>query len=184
MMANSFRTIHACICSMPLMIINLSTLINQMRVDGLEDYVIDLKELRAHVGEVEMHGVAFLLSFINVARGLCLFNERETMTMLFSVIALPMTMITALCRILLLSIVIAFIEPEWTIILLLGLIFANNVLLWACRKRTKVVKGYIVEPTTSASLNADLNSPPHTCSEPGSQQCLTTCCCNTNAIQS
>jgi hypothetical protein len=105
---------------MPLMIINVSTLINQLRVDGLEDWAIDIRELQSHTAEVNMHGLAFILSFINFVRAASLFNERETMTLLFGIVALPMTIITSLCRILLLAIVIAFVEPEWTTILLIG----------------------------------------------------------------
>ena len=67
-----------------------------------------------------MHGLAFLLSLINFIRGACLYNERETMTLLFGMIALPMTLLTSLCRIILLAIVISFVEPEWTTILLAG----------------------------------------------------------------
>jgi hypothetical protein len=105
---------------MPLMIINLATLINQLRVDGLEDYAIDIKELSEHMTEVNMHGLAFVLSMINFVRGACLYNERQTMTLLFSVVALPFTVLTSLTRIILLAIVIAFVEPEWTTILLVG----------------------------------------------------------------
>ena len=105
---------------MPLMIINLSTLVNQLRVDGLEDYAIDLRELKYHTQEVHMHGLAFLLSLINFVRGACLFNERETMTLLFGLVALPMTVLTTICRIMLLAIVVAFVEPEWTTILFGG----------------------------------------------------------------
>lgn len=184
LLSNSFRMVHACICSMPLMIINLSTLINQLRVDGLEDYAFDIQELKTHMAEVTMHAPAFILSFISFVRAACLFNERETMTMLFGIVALPMTMLTTLCRVLILAIVIAFIEPEWTTILFIGLVIANVVLLWSCRKRTKLIQGYVVQPTTSASLNADdLNQSPSMCSAPGSQQCLSSGCCNTNAIQ-
>ena len=89
-------------------------------VDGLEDWAIDIRELQSHTAEVNMHGVAFILSFINFVRAASLFNERETMTLLFGIVALPMTIITSLCRILLLAIVIAFVEPEWTTILLIG----------------------------------------------------------------
>ena len=89
-------------------------------VDGLEDWAIDIRELQSHTAEVNMHGLAFILSFINFVRAASLFNERETMTLLFGIVALPMTIITSLCRILILAIVIAFVEPEWTTILLIG----------------------------------------------------------------
>lgn len=181
LLSNSFRMVHACICSMPLMIINVSTLINQLRVDGLEDWAIDIRELQSHTAEVNMHGLAFILSFINFVRAASLFNERETMTLLFGIVALPMTIITSLCRILLLAIVIAFVEPEWTTILLIGLVISNVLLIWATRKRTKLIQGYVVQ---SSSINADdLNNQAQTCSNPGSQSCLTSFCCPSNAMQ-
>ena len=122
MLSNTFRMVHSCITSMPLLVINIATLINQMRVDGLEDYVIDLKAILEHADKVDLraHSIAFLLSFMNFIRGACLFNERQTMTLLFGVVALPMTLITSLFRIILLAIVIAFVEPEWTAILIVG----------------------------------------------------------------
>ena len=107
---------------MPLLVINIATLINQMRVDGLEDYVIDLKAIFEHAEKVDLHAhsIAFLLSFINFVRGACLFNERQTLTLLFGVVALPMTLLTSLFRIILLAIVCAFVEPEWIAILFVG----------------------------------------------------------------
>ena len=59
---------------------------------------LKFRELQSHMGEVNMHGLAFILSFINFVRGTCLFNERETQTLLFGIVALPMTIVTALCR--------------------------------------------------------------------------------------
>lgn len=122
MLSNTFRMVHSCVTSMPLMVINIATLINQLRVDGLEDYVIDLDSISEHAEKVDLtaHSIAFLLSFINFVRGACLFNERQTMTLLFGVVALPMTMVTSLFRIILLSIVTAFVEPEWSAVLLAG----------------------------------------------------------------
>ena len=67
-----------------------------------------------------MHGLAFFFSFFNFARAACLFNERLTNTMLFATVALPFTVLTSLSRVILVVIVIAFIEPEWTAILLAG----------------------------------------------------------------
>jgi len=177
LLSNSFRMVHACVCSMPLMIINISTLINQLRVDGLEDWALDIRELSSHMEEVTMHGLAFILSFISFLRGACLFNERETQTLLFGIVALPMIVVTAFCRILLLSIVIAFVEPEWTAILFIGLVTANVLLIWATRKRTKLIKGYV----TSATVNPDdLNN--QAVSTPGSQD-GSGCCLNSNTMQ-
>ena len=67
-----------------------------------------------------MHGLAFFFSFFNFARAASLFNERLTYTMLFTTVALPFTILTSLSRVILVAIVIAFIEPEWTAILLAG----------------------------------------------------------------
>lgn len=119
-LANTFRMVHAVVASMPLMLINLATMIDQLKVDGLEEYAIDIRELKSHMGEVHMHGLAFVLSFVNFVRGACLFNERQTLTLLFGVVALPFTLLTSLFRVLLLAIIIAFVEPEWTTILFSG----------------------------------------------------------------
>merc|ERR1712223_943803 len=183
MISNSFRMVHACICSMPLLIINLATTIDALRLDGREDYVIDIKSLHEHQSQVHMHGLAFALSFISFVRGACLFNERETMTLLFGLIALPMTVLTSLSRIFLLAIVITFVAPEWTAILLAGLVIANVILLWACRKGTKVIKGDLAQAKGSTLHTDDLNPPSMTCSNPGSHGCLSSCCCNPDAIQ-
>ena len=105
-------------------------------VDGLEDWAIDIRELQSHTAEVNMHGLAFILSFINFVRAASLFNERETMTLLFGIVALPMTIITSLCRILLLAIVIAFVEPEWTTILLIGYVHCCSKVSFSKRYTT------------------------------------------------
>lgn len=150
MLSNTFRMVHSCVSSMPLMVINVATLINQLRVDGLEDYVIDLTSIYDHAEKVDLHAhsIAFLLSFINFIRGACLYNERQTLTLLFGVVALPMTLVTSLFRIILLAIVTAFVEPEWSAVLLAGLVMANVVLLWACRKGTKLIKGDVSQAVT------------------------------------
>lgn len=170
MLSNTFRMVHSCITSMPLLVINIATLINQLRVDGLEDYVIDLQSIYTHAEKVDLHAhsIAFILSFVNFVRGACLFNERQTLTLLFGVVALPMTMITSLFRIILLAIVVAFVEPELTAILLIGLVSANAVLLFACRKGTKLIKGEV-----KTDLKGDGKHNP----QPGSQQSLTSNCC-------
>ena len=62
-------------------------------------------------------------------------------------------------------------------------------MIWSCRKGTKLIKGQvtglrgagdqqqIIHPVRSTNLaNDDLNM---TCSNPGSQKCLTSYCCNT-----
>lgn len=194
LLSNTFRMVHAIVCSLPLMIINLSTLYHQLQADGFESYAMDLNELKAHLSDVPMHGWAFAFSFINFVRGACLYNERQTMTMMFGLVALPFTILTTLCRVHVLALIIAFVEPEWTTILLVGLFIANLVMIWSCRKGTKLIKGQvtglrgtgdqqqIIHPVRSTNFaNDDLNM---TCSNPGSQKCLTSCCCNTQWTRS
>ena len=115
--SNCFRMVHACICSMPLMIINLSTLMKYGH--GFNVDTIDIKEIQSQMAKVDLHGLAFLLSLINFVRAACLFNERKTMTVLFSIVALPMTVVTTICRIFILAVVFTFVEPAYSMILLL-----------------------------------------------------------------
>ena len=121
-LANSFRMVHAIFCSMPLMIINLATLYHQLLADGFEQYAMDIKELGKHFENVPMqlHAWAFILSVLNFVRGACLYNERQTMTLMFGLVALPFTLLTTMCRVHILALNIAFLEPEWTTILLAG----------------------------------------------------------------
>jgi len=102
--------------------------------------------------------------------------------MMFGLVALPFTLLTTMCRVHILALNIAFLEPEWTTILLAGLILANVVMIWACRKSKKYINGQvmglrneepIIQPVRTAGAD-DLNL---TCSEPGSQNCLNSCCC-------
>ena len=117
LISNCFRMVHACICSMPLMIINLSTLMKYgHEVNG---DTMDIKEIQIQMTKVDLHGLAFLLSLINFVRAACLFNERKTMTVLFSIVVLPMTVVTTICRIFILAVVLTFVEPAYSMILLL-----------------------------------------------------------------
>ena len=122
LLANSFRMVHAIFCSMPLMIINMATLYHRLLADGFEQYAMDLEELEKHFENVPMqlHAWAFILSFLNFVRGACLYNERQTMTLMFGLVALPFTLLTTMCRVHILALNIAFLEPEWTTILLAG----------------------------------------------------------------
>ena len=117
MISNCFRMVHACVCSMPLMILNLSTLMKYG--EGFDVDTIDIKEIQNQMAKVDLHGLAFLLSLINFVRAACLFNERKTMTVLFSIVALPMTVVTTICRIFILAVVFTFVEPAYSMILLL-----------------------------------------------------------------
>lgn len=201
LLSNTFRVVHAVCASLPLMLINLITLINELRVDGMEDYAIDIELLKKHMGSVEMHGLAFFFSFMNFVRAASLFNERKTYTLLFGTIALPFTILTSLSRVLILAIVIAFIDPEFTALLFIGLTGANVALFWSCRKNTKLIKGKVIgltseqqrrqtfQPITQAT-SGDTNSTTTDedlinqggvacCSlQNGSEPCLSSCCPN------
>ena len=112
--------VHAYICSMPLMVINLSTLMKYGHVlNKAGEFTMDIKEIQSQMAIVDFHGLAFLLSLINFVRAACLFNERKTMTVLFGIVALPMTVVTAICRIIILAVVFTFVEPEYSMILLI-----------------------------------------------------------------
>ena len=50
-LSNTFRMTHAVVASLPLMIINIVSLINVLRVDGLEDYAIDFTLLHDHMSD-------------------------------------------------------------------------------------------------------------------------------------
>ena len=101
------------------MLINLYTLINESRGKNEEESKFFFEKLQSHRAVVDIHGIAFILSFISFLRAECLFNERETKTILFTTIALPMTTVTIFCRIIMLVVIIAFAEPSWSAILLI-----------------------------------------------------------------
>ena len=119
MLCSCFRMVHAYICSLPLMLINLYTLINESRGKNEENSKFFFEKLQTHQAVVDIHGIAFILSFISFLRAVCLFNERRTKTILFTTISLPMTAVTTFCRIIMLVIIIAFAEPSWSTILLI-----------------------------------------------------------------
>ena len=120
LISNCFRMVHACICSMPLMVINLSTLMKYGHLPNeYNEKIMNIKEIQSQMARVDFHGLAFLLSLINFVRAVCLFNERKTMTVLFGIVALPMTVVTAICRIIILAVVFTFVEPVYSMILLI-----------------------------------------------------------------
>ena len=69
---------------------------------------------------VQMHGLAFMISFINLLRASSLYNERETFTLLFVLVGCPFLLLTAISRILSLGIIVAFLDVTWVAILGLG----------------------------------------------------------------
>ena len=67
-----------------------------------------------------MHGLAFIISFINLLRATSLYNERETFTLLFVLVGCPFLLLTALSRILSIGIIVAFLDVTWVAILMMG----------------------------------------------------------------
>ena len=67
-----------------------------------------------------MHGLAFFISLLNLIRASCLFNERQSFTLLFVLVGFPFILLTVTTRVMALGIIVAFMRPEWTSILLLG----------------------------------------------------------------
>ena len=149
-LSDKFRIIQAFLTSVPLMLLNVITLINALKVEGHE--VLDISYLSQHLSEgknytitqfdkskisskhfpyiennnqifnfsVRMHGFAFIVSFINLLRASSLYNERESFTLLFVLVGCPFLLLTALSRILSLGIIIAFLDVTWITILILG----------------------------------------------------------------
>ena len=67
-----------------------------------------------------MHGLAFIISMINLIRASSLFNERESFTLLFVLVGCPFLLLTAIARVVSLGIIVAFLDVTWTAILFLG----------------------------------------------------------------
>jgi hypothetical protein len=134
-LADKVRIIQAFVTSVPLMLLNIITLINALKVP--EDDVLDISYLSHHLNEVQMHGLAFIISFINLLRASSLYNERESFTLLFVLVGCPFLLLTALSRILSIGIIVAFLDVTWVAILILGLIFGNIALYMVCRKRNQ-----------------------------------------------
>jgi len=135
-LANTFRIVQAFVCSVPLILINIVTLINALKVETPESEMhADLHKLANHMGSVKMHSLAFVVSFFNLTRAAALFNERQTFTLLFVLVGFPFILLTLISRLVMLGVVSAFLKAEWTAIILLGLTFINILLYLACRKR-------------------------------------------------
>ncbi len=69
---------------------------------------------------VRIHGLAAVISFVNIMRAASLYNERTTYTLLFVMVCYPFLLFTILSRIIALGIVACFLEFQWTILLFLG----------------------------------------------------------------
>ena len=69
---------------------------------------------------VELHGLAFLVCLVNVLRAASLFNERKTFTLLFVMVGYPFILFSVLSRVLAVGVVVSFLDPWWTVVLLLG----------------------------------------------------------------
>ena len=111
--------VHASISSAPLMLINLSILINETKGIHNEEPAIDLRKLPSKMKDLNFYGSAIFLPLFSFLRGVSIFNERETKIILFAYIALPMTVMILLCRITILAIIVTFAELIWSTILII-----------------------------------------------------------------
>ncbi len=66
---------------------------------------------------VTVHGLAASISLLNVLRASSLFNERKTLTLLFVLVGFPFILFSVLARITALGVIVAFMDPWWTVIL-------------------------------------------------------------------
>ena len=102
------------------MLINLYALINEATGKDQKDHgdedVIRFKNLQSNI---VVHGIVFEISRISFLRAICSFNERETKALLSAFVALPMTAITALFRIMILAIIVTYAGLVWFAILLI-----------------------------------------------------------------
>ena len=69
---------------------------------------------------VQVHGIAALLSFINILRAASMYNERKTFTLLFVMVGYPFLLFTVLSRILAAAVIVTFLDAVWIIVLILG----------------------------------------------------------------
>ena len=69
---------------------------------------------------VRIHGIAAMISFINILRAATCYNERTTYSLLFVMVSFPFLLFTILSRIIALSVISCFLEYQWTILLFLG----------------------------------------------------------------
>lgn len=194
-LANTFRMVQAIITSVPLLVLNLTTLVSMLKSDEGGVDILDLRLLSAHLSEVEIHGLAFFISLLNLIRAASLFNERQTFTVLFSIIALPFLILTIYSRLMALAIILAFLEGQWVAVLFITLFFVNILLYVLCRKRSKVVKrdsdlrpirgassGSTNEGSTQTSqTDDDLIQSADNCSEDSGHCCLSSCCTGKNS---
>jgi len=134
-LANTFRVVQAFSMSLPLILLNVYTLLSVLHKD---DENLDLSRLISHLAEginVRIHGVAAMISFINILRAATLYNERTTYSLLFVMVSFPFLLFTILSRIIALSVISCFLEYQWTLLLFLGLVLTNLALYYVCRKR-------------------------------------------------
>ena len=132
-LANTFRVVQALTSSVPLLIVNLYTLFDIMSVNN----GLDISLLTNHLAEVNIHGLAALMSLFNVLRAASVFNERRTFTLLFVMIGYPYLLFTVLSRLLSLGIIVSFLDIWWTITLFIGLFLTNLSLYYVTRKEQR-----------------------------------------------
>ena len=90
---------------------------------GLRRYIFRDPSARGRIishFSVRIHGVAAMISFINILRAATLYNERTTYSLLFVMVSFPFLLFTILSRIIALSVISCFLEYQWTLLLFLG----------------------------------------------------------------
>ncbi|XP_040570448.1 uncharacterized protein [Lepeophtheirus salmonis] len=135
--ANIFRIIQTLSFSIPVLIINIMTLIGSLKSENAHGNItLNLNSLSAHIYEVKIHGLAFLIGFLNVLRSASLFNERKTFPLLFVTAGFPFILFTTLTRILIAGLIVTFLRIEWICLTAISLLFFNLILYIGTQKRT------------------------------------------------
>eukprot|EP00096_Caligus_rogercresseyi_P011208 TRINITY_DN4342_c0_g1_i1.p1 TRINITY_DN4342_c0_g1~~TRINITY_DN4342_c0_g1_i1.p1 ORF type:complete len:520 (-),score=63.06 TRINITY_DN4342_c0_g1_i1:739-2298(-) len=135
--ANIFRIVQALSYSVPVLIINIMTLLGSLKSESAAGNItLNLNSLSSHIDEVKLHGLAFLMGFLNVLRASSLFNERKTFTLLFVTIGFPFLLFTILTRILISGFIVTFLRLEWIALSGVSLILFNLVLYIGTQKQS------------------------------------------------
>lgn len=134
-LANVFRLVQAFCSSVPLILLNIFTLISILQSN--DSRALNLTTLGAHLSfglNLKVHSLAAISSFMNVMRAASLFNERKTYTILFVMAGYPFLLFTIVSRILSMAVIVSFMTFQWTIFLIFGLVITNLLLYRACKK--------------------------------------------------
>eukprot|EP00095_Tigriopus_kingsejongensis_P005092 maker-scaffold159_size295958-snap-gene-1.38 protein:Tk05092 transcript:maker-scaffold159_size295958-snap-gene-1.38-mRNA-1 annotation:"conserved hypothetical protein" len=136
-LANVFRLVQALSCSIPLLLLNLYTLISILHAE--ESQSLNLTTLGDHLSldiNLKIHSLAAIVSFMNIMRAGSVFNERKTYTILFVMAGYPFLLFTIVSRILSMAVIISFMTMQWILCLFFGLFLTNLLLYRLCRKPT------------------------------------------------